>query len=260
MTYFLKQSNNHNLKGSFFEGVIGCFVLFTLLFFLQTCLTPTRDHSLPAKWNPLCFLCEKTHGNKNNYTCRAGGGKERRRDGLMEEREKEEEWYADSLWPFSLLHQQHHGYLYIGVGCSTPLYKPLRAHVYTQWGGGCGAPSLVFFFESFTHTHQDVSFQLRLWEERETELGTVVWLTTGLSPRCLNAVPGLPGRGHGDELMEMFYSHRQSVSVTVSVQMKLSSIVSNKNKKNTFIMSVNVAISRLSHQALMCNNAILSVE
>lgn len=41
---------------------------------------------------------------------------------------------AESLWPFSHLHQ-HCGYLYCGVGCSTPLYKPVYTHTHTQTQG-----------------------------------------------------------------------------------------------------------------------------
>lgn len=100
------------------------------------------------------------------------------------EREKEEEWYgcADSRWPFSLLHQQHRGYLYISVGCSAPLYKPLHTHTHTHRRGVAQGECCVlltlltffhllvllsssccisFFFESFTHIHQDVSSWLR---------------------------------------------------------------------------------------------------
>lgn len=44
-----------------------------------------------------------------------------------------------------------------------------------------------------------------------------------LSPRCLNTVPGLPGRGRGEDLMEMFCSQvsepSQSVSQSIYVSM-----------------------------------------
>lgn len=62
---------------------------------------------------------------------------------------------------------------------------------------------------------------------------------THLSPRCLNSVPGLPGRGHGDDPTEMFCSQvsgpRQSVSQSVNtaanVKIWLSSILSISKRK-----------------------------
>lgn len=253
-----------NLKGSLCEGVIDCFALFTL-FLLLVSRQLEVIVCLPSEI--LCvFPREKTHSNNmRNDRCRAGGGEKRRRrrDWWKGEREKEEEWYgcADSLWPFSLLHQQHRGYLYIGVGCSAPLYKPVHthAHMHTHIQGELPKVNAVFCSHYWLSSTCSLVFlalllvflllhQLLLWVFHPHSSGRFLLTETvgrarnrnrssslactGLSSRCLNTVPGLPGRGHGEHLMEMCCSHSQSVSITVNVKIKLSSIVSN-SEKNT---------------------------
>lgn len=160
------------------------------------------------------------------------------------EREKEEEWYgcADSLWPFSLLHQQYRGYLYIGVGCSAPIYKSLHTHTQTQgevpkvnavfcshyWlSSTCFLLFLALLLVVFLlnqlllsvfHPHWSGYFLLTETVGRARNRNRSSSLArTGLSPRCLNTVPGLPGRGHGEDLTERFCSHSRSVSITVNV-------------------------------------------
>lgn len=123
------------------EGVIDCFVLFTLFFLLLFCLSShaNRRSEIACQVKSSVLRPWKDARQQHERWWMQSRWRRRRRGEMKKrligrEREKEEEWYgcADSLWPFSLLHQQHRGYLYIGVGCSAPLYKPLRTHARTH--------------------------------------------------------------------------------------------------------------------------------